>query len=359
MATDADIQRGRAFSPNTLQPRASLNFTAMSDIDHHFIQLFDRHRHELRLHCYRMLGSSLDSEDMLQETVARAWRAKEQVRDPASARAWLYRIATNVCLDELGRRQRRCLPQEAGPPAQTVDLSTAATDIDRWLQPCPDVWLDGVVSDPAARYEQRECIALAFVAALHHLSPTQRATLLLRDVVGFSAEETAQALELSVEAANSALFRARTAVEAKTARREPSAYAANAADVEGLLARYLQAWNELDIDRFVALLHEDVATSMPPYSMWIAGRAANIAFYTPMFEAQRKTSFVATLTAANGRPAFAFYRATAADEPFRLRAIQHVDVRERKIVNIDHFVLPELGRISSCPSRWRVVRSMR
>lgn len=320
----------------------------MSDLDQAFLQLFDRHRHELRLHCYRMLGSSLDSEDMLQETVARAWRAKDQVRDAASARAWLYRIATNVCLDELGRRKRRCLPQEAGPPVRSVDLSTT-TDIERWLQPCPDVWLEGVASDPAARYEQRECIALAFIAALHQLSPSQRAALLLRDVVGFSAEETAQALELSVEAVNSALFRARTAVEGKIARREPGAFAANAGEVETLLVRYLQAWNQLDIDTFVGLLHDEVATSMPPWPMWLAGRADNVAFYAPMFEGQRGTAFVATRAAANGGAAFAFYRAAAADQPLRLRALQLVDVRDAKIAQIDHFVLPELGPIFQLP----------
>jgi RNA polymerase sigma-70 factor, ECF subfamily len=321
----------------------------MSEPDQNFIQLFDRHRHELRLHCYRMLGSSLDTEDMLQETVARAWRAKDQVRDAASARAWLYRIATNVCLDELRRRKRRCLPQEAGPAAQHVDLSTAVADVESWLQPCPDLWLEGAAPDPAARYEQRECIALAFVAALHKLSPSQRATLLLRDVVGLSAEETAHALELSVEAVNSALFRARSAVEHKIARNEPGAFAANAADVETLLTRYLRAWNELDIETFVALLHEDVATSMPPYAMWIAGRAANIAFYTPMFEAQRKSSFLAVPTAANGQAAFAFYRATNVDEAFALRAIQLVNVEAHQIRHIDHFVLPELGRVFRLP----------
>src|SRR5450432_813326 len=162
--------------------------------DEALLELFERHRNELRLHCYRMLGSSHDTEDMLQESAIRAWRAKASILDRSSARAWLYRIATNVCLDELNNRRCRRLPFEVGPAAADPNAVPAPAERESWVEPCPDAWFAGVTSDPAARYETRECVALAFIAALQHLTPSQRATLLLRDVVGLSAEETASAL---------------------------------------------------------------------------------------------------------------------------------------------------------------------
>jgi RNA polymerase sigma-70 factor (ECF subfamily) len=314
-----------------------------------FLRLLERHGNELRLHCYRMLGSSQDNDDMLQETLTRAWRAKDQLNDEANSRAWLYRIATNVCLDELGRRRRRRLPSEAGPPTAEVNPALGSADPEAWLEPCPDAWLGGVATDPGARYEQREGVALAFVAALHHLTPIQRATLLLRDVVGLTAAETAETLELGLEATNSALFRARAAVRSRIGTKEPAAFAPKTAHIDSLLDRYLRAWNDLDIDVFVELLHDEVATTMPPAPTWIAGHAANVAFYRPMFAAQRKGSFRAFPTAANGQAAFAFYRAMGSDDPYRLRAIQLVDIRDDKIVNIDHFMLPGLARTFALP----------
>jgi RNA polymerase sigma-70 factor, ECF subfamily len=310
-----------------------------------FQALVARHRAELRLHCYRMLGTSHDSDDMLQDTLLRAWRARDSLLDPLRARAWLYRIATNVCLDELSQRRTRALPSEVGPAA-SPRAGIAAADREAFLEPCPDSWYANVIPDPAARYQTHECVALAFVAALHHLTPAQRATLLLRDVVGLSAEETAEALGFSVEATNSALFRARSAAFAKLNGRDPADFARPRASQDALLARYLRAWNELDIDAFVQLLHDEVNTTMPPSPTWIAGRADNAAFYRSMFAAQRPGSFRALPMAANGQPAFAFYRALHAGEPrLQLRAIQLIDVREGAIVSIDHFMLPELGPI--------------
>jgi RNA polymerase sigma-70 factor (ECF subfamily) len=307
-----------------------------------FVTLVERHRNELRLHCYRMLGSSHDSDDMLQETMIRAWRAKDGVQDAANLRAWLYRIATNVCLDELSRRRVRRLPDEAGPSSTATSVDTTTADLEAFIEPCPDAWFTGVSADPAARYETRECVALAFIAVLQHLSATQRATLLLRDVVGMSAADTAKALELGVEAANSALFRARAAIDSKLSGRDPSEFARPSAAVDTLLARYLRAWNEVDIDAFIALLHAEVKTTMPPLPMWIDGRDRHVAFYRPMFAAQRLGIFLARPTAANGQPALAFYRANTTDEPYRLRAIQLVGVRDGAIVAIDHFMLPEV-----------------
>jgi RNA polymerase sigma-70 factor (ECF subfamily) len=314
-----------------------------------FVTLVERHRNELRLHCYRMLGSSHDSDDMLQETMIRAWRAKDSVQDAANVRAWLYRIATNVCLDELGRRRVRRLPSDAGPPSAATSVDTTTADREAFIEPCPDAWFSGVSADPVARYETRECVALAFVAALQHLSATQRATLLLRDVVGMSAADTATALELGVEAANSALFRARAAIETKLSGHDPSEFARPSAAVDTLLARYLRAWNDVDIDAFIALLHAEVKTTMPPLPMWIDARDRNVAFYRPMFAAQRPGIFLARPSAANGQPALAFYRANATDEAYRLRAIQLVGVRDGAIVAIDHFMLPGVFRFFDLP----------
>jgi RNA polymerase sigma-70 factor (ECF subfamily) len=314
------------------------------------LELFERHRNELRLHCYRMLGSSHDTDDVLQEAALRAWRAKASLEEPASVRAWLYRIASHVCFDELARRRSRALPYEVGPPAAEANPSISPPEPEAWVEPCPATWFAEVTPDPEARYELQESVALAFVASLQHLTPVQRATLLLRDVVGLSAEETSRALSLGLEAANSALFRARTAVATKLEGKRPALPSASpSAAVERVLARYLAAWNQLDIDAFVSLLHEEVRTTMPPSPTWIAGRAHNVAFYRPMFAAQRPGMFQAISTAANARAAFAFYRALADGEPHRLRAIQLVELKGDAVVSIDHFLLPELGPAFGLP----------
>jgi RNA polymerase sigma-70 factor (ECF subfamily) len=314
------------------------------------LELFERHRNELRLHCYRMLGSSHDVDDMLQEAALRAWRGKDAILDLSSVRAWLYRITTNVCLDDLARRRRRNLPYEVTPPLADVGAGVLPPEPESFVEPCPQFWFETAASDPAARYEARESVALAFVAVLQQLTPSQRATLLLRDVVGLSADETAQALEMGLQAANSALFRARAAVEAKLSHLERAVIDPPSAATQRLLVRYLAAWNQLDADAFVALLHEEVRTTMPPSPTWIAGRARHVDFYRPMFEAQRPGSFVAAAIAANAPAAFAFYRALAPGEPHRLRAIQLVDVRDGAIIGIDHFMLPELGPAFRLPA---------
>jgi len=272
----------------------------------------------------------------------RAWRSRDSLRDPAMLRPWLYRIATNTCLDELKRRPRRMLASDVHPPAANPQAMPAdPIDEPVWLEPMPDTWLASAESDPAARYTLKESVALAFVAALQCLTPTQRATLLLRDVVGLSAEETADALGIGLGAANSALFRAREAVEEKIGRRDPSALAESVTVDEALLARYVRAFEARDADAFVALLHEDVITTMPPSPTWIAGRAANGDFYRFMFDSGRTAALRVIPTAANGQTALAFYRRHGAGEPHRLHAIQVLAMREGKIARIDHFMTKE------------------
>lgn len=293
-----------------------------------FAQLFEPHRGPLRLHCYRMLGSSHDSDDMVQETFVRAFRAQHSLADPATARAWLYRIATNVCLDELARRPRRARGPELGPPADPDAPVLAARPDDEWLEPAPSAWLAAPL-DPAAQYSLKESVALAFVAALQILTPAQRAVLLLRDVVGLSAAETAVALDCSVSSANSTLHRARVALEERVGPRGEWSPEAVAVD-RALLERYLRAWEANDLDAVLAVLHDDVTLSMPPSPTWVAGRADVARF----FAARIARAVRGALVDANGAPAVAFYRPDGA-----LFALQ-LFAGGSQIRTIDHFMTP-------------------
>lgn len=318
--------------------------------DGSFLDAVEPLRGALRLHCYRMLGSSHDGDDVVQETMLRAWRARESLDDPSLLRPWLYRIATNACMDELKRRPRRALSSDAFPPADPSASYAAPIHEPVWLEPMPDAWLASAGAvDPSAKYTLKESVALAFVAALHMLSAAQRATLLLRDVVGLSAEETAEALGMSVAAANSALFRARTAVEEKLGGRDASAFAAGADVDEALLARYVRAFEEANIEELVALFHDDVKTTMPPSPTWIAGRAANEVFYRQMFAKLGRGAVRVVRTAANGQPAFGFYRAASPGAPRTLHAIQVVLLRDGKLASMDHFMTSEAFPVFAMP----------
>jgi len=292
-------------------------------------------RSGLRLHCYRMLGSSHDSDDMVQEAMLRAWRARGALDDPARVKPWLYRIATNACLDELARRSRRALAPDIAPHASGDTFPPAAAIEDSaWLEPMPDAWLAGCDAGPAARYTLRESVALAFVAALQVLSPAQRAALLLRDVVGLSAEETADALDQSVSAANSVLHRARVAIEQKVARRDPDTFAAAVAD-EPVLGRYMRALEAHDIDAMIDLIHDEMHTTMPPSPTWLAGRADNVEFYRRMFARWEGEVIRAAPIGVNGGgsgredPSHAPLHATRGDRAVRARARQSCDARWR------------------------------
>lgn len=289
-------------------------------------------RNRLRLHCYRMLGSASDSDDMVQETLLRAWKARESLADPARMRPWLFRIATNACLDELAKRPRRLLASDLGP-ATPGDRFPPAPHSDEipWLEPMPDAWLGGMQDDPAARYTLRESVALAFVAALQVLSPAQRAVLLLRDVAGFTAEETAAALEQSVAATNSSLHRARAAIE-QTAGTDPAAFAQRPAD--GVVARYVRAIAEHDLETMLALLHDDIHTTMPPSPTWVAGRADNELFYRRMFASWAAGDTRVVPIGVNGSLGFEFHRGG------ELRAIESIETRGDKLYRMHHFMQP-------------------
>jgi RNA polymerase sigma-70 factor (ECF subfamily) len=302
--------------------------------DDTFLQLVAPHRGALRLHCYRMLGSSHDSDDAVQETLVRAWRARGSLEDASALRPWLYRIATNTCLDELKHRKQRPLPSDVVPPAAdpTAPPTPASPEV-VWLEPCPDAWLAGVSRDPGAAYELKESVALAFVAALQCLSAQQRAVLLLRDVLGMPADETAAALEMSVSAANSTLHRARTALRERVGGTgERVAVDARSEIDDELLGRYIRAWEALDVNAIVALLHDDITLSMPPSPTWLRGHAATVAFFAARpFAVLGKTTRRLVPACANGQPAVAFYVGG------ELHSLQVVRVRGGRIFELHVF----------------------
>jgi RNA polymerase sigma-70 factor (ECF subfamily) len=256
-----------------------------------FATLVERHRRELQVHCYRMLGSFTDAEDMVQETFLRAWRRRETYAGRSTFRAWLYRIATNVCLDHLERHPRR--PGRDGGVGEVT-----------WLQPFPDQLLDQVAppdAEPDAAIVARETIELAFLVAVQHLPPRQRAVLMLRDVLGWSAAESAAVLEASVASVNSALQRARALRDRLTTQPAPDRASGETAR---LARRYAAAWEAGDVDAIVAMLADDARYSMPPLPEWYAGRGAIREFLVTGPLASRWRFLPAS---ANGMPAFGTY----------------------------------------------------
>lgn len=302
--------------------------------------LVEPYRASLRLHCYRMLGSSHDSDDMVQETFVRALRAQHTLEDPALTRAWLHRIATNVCIDELAKRPRRARGPELGPPADPDAAPLPATPDNEWIEPAPSAWLAGAAAerhDPAAQYTLKESVALAFVAALQVLTPSQRAVLLLRDVVGLSAAETAEALSCSLSSVNSTLHRARAALEERVGPRAGWSPEGETVDFE-LLERYMRAWEHGDLAAVIALLHDDVTLSMPPSLTWIDGRANVARFFTNRtLRAVHEHRFRTTVVAANGVTGVGFYR-LGEDGQWTFFALQVIEAKDGLVRVIDHFM---------------------
>jgi len=316
----------------------------MTTADQDFRSLVAPFERALRLHCYRMLGSSHDSDDVVQETLTRAWRARESLEDRAKVKPWLYRIATNACLDELAKRPKRILASDAPENAWqggSVD-ELQQTDEPVWLEPAPSTWLD-----PASHTELKESVALAFVAALQALTPPQRAVLVLRDVVGFSAEETAESLQMSLSAANSALHRARATVEEKLHGRPLEIERVD----EDLLRRYVRAWESADLGALVALLRDDVVATMPPHAMWLEGKARLADFFARRLFARMPAGALRFVRAdANGQPAFAVYQ-LGADGAYDIHAIHVVLPRADSIAEIHHFMTPDVFALFGVPSR--------
>jgi RNA polymerase sigma-70 factor, ECF subfamily len=307
-----------------------------------FAGLTERYRRELQVHCYRMVGSFQDAEDLVQETMLRAWRSRAQFQGRSTFRAWLYRIATNACLDSLASNARRVLPYQVAPAADPRATSLFSPDPEiAWLQPYPDRLLDEVApsdTEPDVLLVAKETIELAFLAAIQLLPPRQRAVLILRDVLGWSAKETASLLETSVASANSALQRARATLKQHLPPRrlEWAPRTAPTAEERAVLQRYIDATEQADAAALAELLAEDARTTMPPTPAWLEGRAAIMTAIVqglaPEFGQWRLQP-----TWANRQPAAACYLRRPSETQYLAFSIDVLRVEHGKVVEITAF----------------------
>jgi RNA polymerase sigma-70 factor (ECF subfamily) len=307
-----------------------------------FRRLLEPHRGGLHAHCYRMLGSLHDADDAFQEMQLRAWRGLSGFERGRQLRPWLYRIATNACLDAIAKRPKRVLPiDQAAPAGNGVGLGQPLLET-LWLEPYPDETLglpDGYAA-PEARYEQREAVELAFVAALQHLPARQRAVLILREVLGFSAREVAETLQTTPASVNSALQRARKTVEEQLPARSQQATlrSLGAGPIRDLVQRYVSAWEKRDVDALVALLVEDATFSMPPYANWWRGRDAVVRFVA----ASGKPELRHLTTQANGQPAVGWYVLDRARNLYTPAALEVLRIEDTRVKEITAFAFPQL-----------------
>jgi RNA polymerase sigma-70 factor (ECF subfamily) len=316
----------------TLDNQSPATAAAPAEAPTEFPQVADQYRRELTAHCYRMTGSVYDAEDMVQETYLRAWRAYDDFEGRSSVRTWLYRIATNVCLTNLENKGRRPLPTGLGMPgAQAGDELVEASEVP-WLEPVPDVMVDIANVDPAQVVGNRDSIRLAFVAALQHLPPRQRAVLVLRDVLRWSAKETATALETTVAAVNSALQRAHAQLAEKQLT-QGTVEDDLTPELEAMLDRYVQAFWDKDVNALVTMLAHDAIWEMPPFTGWYAG-AENIAALIDHQCPGGRGDMPMIRTSANGQPAYGLYmrQPDGHFEPFQLQVLQLVDGRVQHVI---------------------------
>ncbi|GGT11373.1 DNA-directed RNA polymerase sigma-70 factor [Streptomyces kurssanovii] len=295
----------------------------------------EQHRRELTGYCYRMLGSSFEAEDAVQDTMVRAWRSFEKFEGRSSLRSWLYRIATNVCLDMLNAGNRRARPMDLSGPTPVAQAQLNARSEITWLEPVPDGRVLPSVADPAETAVERETIRLAFVAALQHLPPKQRAVLILREVLAWKASEVAELLGTTVASVNSALQRARATLN------EQGPAASDAADPldkeqQQLLERYVAAFEGYDMKALTALLHEDATMSMPPYDLWLRGHDDIVGWMLGVGDVCRGSRLVPTV--ANGVPAFAHYHPSADGEGYEPWALIVLELSDGKVGGMDFFL---------------------
>jgi len=298
----------------------------------------EQHRRELTAHCYRMLGTPFEAEDAVQDTLLRAWRSLERFEGRSSLRSWLYTIATNVCLDMLDSKQRRARPMDLGearsPDGPIGEILPETT----WIEPVPDELVVPQDGDPAAIAQSRETIRLAFVAALQHLPPRQRAALILCEVLQWKAAEVAELLETSTAAINSALQRARATLD--TAETHDAARGALSEQDSELLSRYVDAFQRYDMDALTSLIHEDATQSMPPYELWLRGREDILAWWVGQGAGCRGSRVIATQT-ANGSPAFAQYKPRDDGDGYEPWALQVLEIADGKVVEFTFFLATE------------------
>ena len=334
-----------------LTPPAVVGFAAVATpplvTDPSTVRLDDleAYRRELTGYCYRMLGSVFEADDAVQETMVRAWKALDSFEGRSSVRSWVYRIATNVCLDLLRGRQRRAHPVEMGPSNTAENFRGDMLAPNSWVEPIPDdrVLPDG--GDPAELAEARESIRLAFVTALQHLPARQRAVLILREVLRWQATEVAELLDTTVASVNSALQRARATLAART---DDLPVAEVTGDQQALLARYVDAFERYDIASLVALLREDAVMSMPPFDFWLQGPTEMGRFFVGPGAACEGSRLIAT--AANGCAAFGSYK-PAPDGGYLPWGLQVIEVSGDRIVGHHNFLGPEIFAAFGLPDR--------
>jgi RNA polymerase sigma-70 factor (ECF subfamily) len=309
-----------------------------------FAQLIEVFRGELHAHCYRMLGSVHDADDALQEVLLRAWRGLSGFEGRSSLRTWLYRLATNACLTMIGQRAKRVLPVDLTPAAEVGDSLAEPTTEPLWLEPYPD---------PDTQVERRENIELAFVAAVQHLSGNERAALLLREVIGFSAREVAELVDASVPAVNSALQRARRIVNDHIGSHTPRSSARSITDtrLRRIVDNYIDAFERRDVDAMVGLLTDDVTWSMPPIPTWYRGRAAVTQF---LIDAPMQVRWRHRITAANGQPAVACYMWDSDRQAYVAEIIDVLTLRDDRIAAVTAFMdatlFPRFGLPEALPA---------
>lgn len=304
---------------------------------HAFERLVEPYHHEILVHCYRILGSFEDAEDMLQETLLRVWNHLDAFEGRSSLRTWLYKIATNACLDALDSRRVRGLPRELYGRGDPKDALPQPLQDATWIEPFPDEMIDGQPNIyPEALYEVRESITLAFVAALQKLPGRQRAALLLHDVMGWSSNETAEILDMTTTAVNSALQRARETMQQPSERKTTSSRLNE--ELSALLKRYVAAWEAADSAALVAVLREDVALTMPPLPVWFGGHADIQAFLEgQLFRSLSPFRVQLKAVRANGSPAFAVYQMDTSGV-YRAAALHILTIENGEISEINDFL---------------------
>jgi len=329
--------RSRSTATDGGHPRSGKD-AVLSDIE--------AHRRELTGYCYRMLGSGFEAEDAVQETMVRAWRGIEAFEGRSALRSWLYRIATNVCLDMLRGPQRRARPMDLGPSGSAESSLGPVVPEHAWIQPVHDARVLSSEGDPAEVAASRESIRLAFVAALQHLPPRQRAVLILREVLRWPATDVAELLDTSIASVNSALQRARATLAAEDV--DANRPMQVDAEQQELLARYVDAFERYDISSLVELLREDAVQSMPPFALWLRGREQIGRWFLGQGIGCRGSRLLTT--AANGCAAVGVYHHTAPDlhEPF---AIQVLEMSGGRISGLHSFLYPELFAAFGLPDR--------
>jgi RNA polymerase sigma-70 factor (ECF subfamily) len=296
----------------------------------------EQHRAELTAYSYRMLGSPFEAEDAVQETFIRAWKGYDRFEGRAALRSWLYRIATNVCLDMLNGRERRARPMDLGPAREPVVANLSTLPEVTWIEPMPDSLVAAEEGDPAEVAVARETIRLAFVAALQHLPPRQRAVLILCEVLRWKASEVAELLETSVASVNSALQRARATLETSNVADVDTPASLDEANRE-LLARYVEAFEAYDIDALTSLIREDATQSMPPFDLWLSGRDDIFEWWFGPGIGCQGSRVIPTVT-ANGSPAFGQYKPSATGDGYEPWALQVLELKDGRVAELTFFL---------------------